>query len=362
MISFWNRVPGRRGSSRTLRGVFGAVGAAMLLLVLPPWAGPAHGGPRVIKLATVAPEGSSWHKVLQEMGEDWERASGGAVTLRIYAGGIVGDEDAMLRKMRVGQLHAAAITGMGLAFLDRAFYGLHVPMMYASEEEFDHVRERLAPLLESRLEEKGFVVLNWGDAGWVHFFAKRPFIHPSEVMAMKLYVGAGDDALTQLYKEAGFRPVPLSVVDILSGLQTGLIDSFNATPLAALAFQWFAFAPHMSDLLWAPLTGATVIDRRAWERIPADVRPKLLEISRAASRSLRREIRRLNEEALEVMVRNGLKITHVTPAAEAEWRKIVEDIHPRVRGHIVPADVFDAVVDARNEFRESRGGGRVSVR
>lgn len=347
--------PGRRHLRRVLF-------AAALLLALPLSTGPAAAAPVVIKLATLAPEGSSWHKVLEDMGRDWQRASDGAVKLRIYPGGIVGDEDAMLRKMRVGQLHAAAITGLGLAFLDRAFYGLHIPMMFASEEEFDHVRDRLSPMLERRLEEKGFVVLNWGDAGWVHFFAKQPFTRPEEVKRMKLYVGAGDEALTQLYKGAGFHPVPLSAIDILSGLQTGLIDAFNATPLAALAFQWFAFAPHMSDLLWAPLTGATVIDARAWRRVPAALRPKLLEISRAASRSLRREIRRLNEQALEAMIRNGLKVSHVPPAVEAEWRKTVEDIHPRVRGNIIPADVFDAVLAARREFRESRAGNGAIAR
>jgi len=338
-----------------------AAAAACAFLVLAA-ARPARGGPFVVKMATVAPEGSSWHKVLQDMGEEWKKASNGAVVLRIYAGGIVGDEDAMLRKMRIGQLHAAAITGLGLAFLDRAFYGLHIPMMFASDEEFGFVRKRLSPMLEKRLEKKGYIVLNWGDAGWVHFFARTPFVHPADVMSMKLYVGAGDDALTQLYKVAGFHPVPLSLVDILSGLQTGLIDAFNATPLAALAFQWFAFAPNMSDLQWSPLTGATIIDKRAWNRIPAEIRPKILEISRAASDRLRKEIRKLNEDALKAMVRNGLKVSHVEPAVAAEWRKIVEEVHPRVRGKIIPADVFDAVVSARAEYRASRSGDRAMTR
>jgi len=322
----------------------------------------AHAGPTIIKLATIAPEGSSWHRVLEKMGEEWKKVSGGTVALSIYPGGVVGDEDAMLRKMRVGQLHAAAITGMGLAFLDRAFYGLHIPMMYASEEEFDYVRDRIAPMLETRLEEKGYVVLNWGDAGWVHFFARKPFTRPSEMKAMKLFLGAGDVSLTQLYKEAGFRPVPISIVDILPSLQTGLIDAFNATPLAALAFQWFALAPNMADLKWAPLTLATIIDKRAWKKIPEELRPKILEVSRAASKTLRREIRTLNEDAVKAMLENGLKINHVSPSIEAEWRKIVEDIYPQIRGKIIPADVFDEVRMYRDEFRSSAGPGRAIPR
>src|SRR5512146_561590 len=332
--------------------------AAAVLLSLALAVSSAHAAPMVVKMATLAPEGSSWYRVLQEMGESWKKASDGTVLLRIYPGGVVGDEDAMIRKMRVGQLQAAAITGIGLAYLDRGFYALHVPMMYASDEEFDYVRDRISPVLEKRLEAKGLVVLNWGDAGWVHFFAQKPFTRPSEVKAMKLFVWGMDTTLVQLYKETGFQPVPLSAVDILPGLQTGLINDFDTTPLAALAFQWFGLAPNMADVRWAPLTGATVIDRKVWLKIPEGTRVKLLEASRSAGLRLRGEIRRLNDDALKVMVKNGLKISHVPPDAQAEWRKIVEDVYPRIRGNIIPAEMFDAARKYRDEYRASRGGGK----
>lgn len=316
----------------------------------------AHAGPIVIKMATLAPEGSSWYKVLQKMGDGWKKASNGAVLLRIYPGGVSGDEDAVIRKMRVGQLQAAAVTGIGLSYLDKSFYALHVPMMYASDEEFDYVRDRLAPVLERKLEEKGMLVLNWGDAGWVHFFGKKPFTRPAEVKAMKLFVWAGDTNLIQLYKETGFNPVPLSAIDILPGLQTGLINAFDTTPLAALAFQWFGLAPYMADLRWVPLTGATIIDRKAWQSIPENLRPAILEAARAAGKDLRQEIRRLNDEAVKVMVKNGLKVGRVSPDMKAEWAKMVEDIHPRIRGKIVPADMFDAAKKYRDEYRAGRRG------
>jgi TRAP-type C4-dicarboxylate transport system substrate-binding protein len=231
-------------------------------------------------------------------------------------------------------------------------------MMFASDEEFDYVRDRLSPVLERKLEEKGMVVLTWGDAGWVHFFAKTPFTRPGEVKAMKLFVGAGDTNLTQLYKEAGFNPVPLSAIDILPGLQSGLINAFDTTPLVALAFQWFGLAPHMADLRWAPLTGATIIDRKAWQAIPENLRPKILEAAREAGKHLRVEIRRLNDDAVKVMVKNGLQIHRVPPDVAAEWGKLVEDIHPKIRGKIVPEDMFDAVRKYRDEYRASRKGGK----
>jgi len=334
------------------RSVPAAVFAAIL------WASSAAAAPMVVKMATLAPEGSSWFKVLQEMGEEWRKASGGAVTLKIYPGGVAGDEDAMIRKMRIGQIQAAAVTGMGLAYLDKSFYALHIPMMYASDEEFDYVRERYAPVLEKRLEEKGFVVLNWGDAGWIHFFTKTPVVAPEEAKALKLFLSTsgGDPTLLQLYKETGFHPVPLSVNDLLPGLQTGMVNGYNATPLVSLAFQWFGLAPHMADLRWAPLTGATVIEKKAWEKIPADLRGKLLEASRDAGRKLHHEVRRLNQEAIGVMVKNGLKIHKVPPDVQAQWRRMVEDIHPKVRGGIMPAEAFDAVKKYRDEYRAGKGG------
>jgi len=319
-------------------------------------------GPMVIKMATLAPEGSSWYKVLQKMGEGWKKATDGAVVLRIYPGGVAGDEDSVIRKMRVGQLQAAAVTGIGLSYLDRSFYALHVPLMYASDEEFDYVRDRMAPVLERKLEEKGMMVLNWGDAGWVHFFAKKPFTSPHDVKGMKLFAWAGDTNLIQLYKETGFNPVPLSAIDILPGLQTGLINAFATTPLAALAFQWFGLAPNMADLRWAPLTGATIIDRKAWQKIPEHLRPKILEAAREAGKNLRGEIRRLNEEAVKVMVKNGLKVSRVPPETQAQWRKMVEDIYPRIRGNIIPADMFDAARKYRDEYRASRRGGSAGAR
>ncbi|MHB8835244.1 MAG: TRAP transporter substrate-binding protein DctP [Candidatus Methylomirabilia bacterium] len=325
------------------------------LLATPP--GSAAGAATVVKLATLAPEGSAWYKLLERMGEDWRKATGGAVTLRIYPGGVVGDEETMIRKMRVGQLQAATVTGLGLASLDKSFYALLVPMMFADDGELDRVRERLAPLLEQQLARQGFVVLAWGDAGWISFFTKRPVTRPAQAMATKLFVGTDDSTVVQLYKETGFNPVQVSAMDILPGLQTGLLDAFAATPLAALAFQWFALAPNMTDLRFAALTGATIIDRRTWEKIPAALRPKIMAASRASEAPVKEEVRRLNAEAVGVMTKNGLKISRVSAEVQAEWARLLEGLHGKIRGPIVPEAAFDAALAARDDYRAEQAKG-----
>src|SRR5258707_2436214 len=161
----------------------------------------------IVKLGTSAPEGSSWDQIFKEMGEKWKQATGGTVTLRIYPGGVLGDEPDLVRKMRVGQIQAAALTAAGLSGIDASVAALQIPMMFRSYEELDYVRERLRPTLEKRMSEKDFVVLNWGDAGWVTFFCKESFLTPDELRRMKLFVWAGDNDAVDLWKGARFRPV-----------------------------------------------------------------------------------------------------------------------------------------------------------
>jgi TRAP-type C4-dicarboxylate transport system substrate-binding protein len=326
-------------------------GAALLASMLPALAQT----PPLIKLGTAAPDGSSWHQILKEMGQKWKEAPGGGVRLRIYPGSVLGDEPDMVRKMRVGQIHAAALTAAGLSDIDPAVAALQIPMMFDSYEELDFVRGKLRSVLERRLEQKGFIVLNWGDAGWVHFFAKKPFSRPEDLKGRKLFVWAGDTHAVDLWKAAGFRPVPLAATDILPGLQTGLIDAFDVPPLVALANQWFGLAPHMLDLNWAPLIGATVVSKRAWNKIPQASRAAVMKAAEEAGERFRGEIRTADAAAILAMQKHGLIVHPAGPEVVAAWRKAAEEVYPRIRGTIVPADIFDQVRKLRDEFRSSSG-------
>ena len=332
-----------------------AFASGCLVAAVPAAVGPAAAPPVVIKMGTSAPEGSSWHQIFKQMGEKWKQAPGGGVTLRIYPGGVLGDEPDLVRKMRVGQIQAAALTSVGLSDIDESVAALSVPMMFRSYDELDHVRERLRPVLEKRLAERDFVVLNWGDAGWVMFFAKEPFRTPDDVRKMKLFVWAGDNDAVELWKASGFHPIPLAATDILPGLQSGLINAFDTTPLLALASQWFGLAPHMLDLKWAPLVGATVVTRKAWDKVPAPARPVLLKAAAEAGERLKGEIRSANEQAIAAMQKRGLKIMPVTPEIEAAWRRAAEGAYPKIRGPIVPAKVFDEALRLLDEHRSTAG-------
>jgi len=329
--------------------------AVLAFLAIVATAAAAPGPEIVIKMGTTAPEGSSWHQIFKEMGEEWRQASGGGVVLRIYPGGVLGDEPDLVRKMRVGQIQAAALTAGGLSDIDKSVAALQIPMMFRSYDELDYVREKLRPTIEKRLEEKGFVVLNWGDAGWVMFFAKQPFTTPDDLKKMKLFAWAGDNDAIEIWKAAGFQPVPLPSTEILTGLQTGLINAFDTTPLLALSSQWFGLAPYMLDLKWAPLVGATVMSKRTWQKVPPEARPALLKSAGKAGERLKSDIRQANDKGIEAMKSRGLKVLPVTPEVEAAWQRAAESAYPRIRGTIVPAPMFDEVKRLRDEYRAAAG-------
>ena len=326
----------------------------MLLLFLVTIPLQAQGRTIIINMGTSAPEGTAWHDALLQVKQDWNRISRGRVVLRIFPSGVQGDEYTMIRKMRIGQLQAVAVSGNGLSRIDPAISCLQIPLMLDSYEELDYVRDRLAPQLEGMIEQKGFKILNWADAGWVRFFTKRPASTLDDIRGMKLLTSAGDPETEELYKDFGFQVVPLPYTEFLTALQTGLIEAVQGPPLYALVEQWFGLATNMTEVKWAPLVGATVISNRAWERIPANMRPQLLEAARSAGRRLLTEIRQLNEDAVPAMTKRGLNIVKPDEAALASWSSEAKDAYPKLRGRYVSADLFDEVERLRNEFRSQQ--------
>ena len=310
---------------------------------------------QVIKLGTVAPEGSPWHEAMLEVSQKWKELSSGRVTLRIYPGGVAGDEKDMLRKIRIGQLHATALTSGTLLDIVPDIEVISFPMLVRTDEELDYVIEKLGPEFEARLAEKGFKVLTWSTTGWVRFFTKEPVITPDDMKKRKLFFWGTDTTYVELMKTWGFKPVPLSITDLLPSLQTGLVDSFPAPPAAALSFQWFAFAPHMTDLRWQPLPGATVVSMNQWNRIPPDLRPLLEAAVREVGMRLQKRVRELEQEAIAAMKNHGLTVHAVPPIVEEEWRTLVrEKGYPVFVGSRFSKEIFDTVRSVLDEYRRSR--------
>jgi TRAP-type transport system periplasmic protein len=324
------------------------VGAALL-------GGPADAqSPVIVKIATIAPDGSPWHDVLAELAQRWRDVSHGAVQVKIYAGGTQGDEAELVRKVRIGLLQGVAVTSTGLDTISPGFSAFSVPLLFESYDELDYVRDRISPRLTRSLSDHGFVVLNWGDGGWVRFFTTRPARTIDDVRRMRTFTWAGNPQGEELWKQAGFHPVPLAPTDILTGLQAGLIEGCPVPPTAALAYQWFGISKYMLDIKIAPIVGATVVSRAVWERIDPSLRPVLLRESELVGARMRDRIRSLDGEAITAMRNRGLQVFTPTPDLEQQWRDAATAVYPKVRGDLIPAADFDEVVSL---VRERRAGG-----
>ncbi|MEE9166073.1 MAG: TRAP transporter substrate-binding protein DctP [Candidatus Neomarinimicrobiota bacterium] len=303
----------------------------------------------VVKMATLAPDGSPWHEILVEMGQQWYEVTGGEVQLRIYPGGVAGDERHMIRKIRIGQIHAAAVTVEGLTEISRDMNVFFIPLLVSSFEELDALRDEMEPQLLSELERNGFKLLSWADVGWAYWFTREPIRTPQDLMDLRIFSWAGDYRWTELWKLGGFQPVSLASIDVLPSLQTGLVDAFATAPIVALSMQWFALAPYMLKLKWGPLIGAVIIGKKTWDAIPAEYHPDLLEIAKHTedrARSLLPQARK----ALDAMQAHGLEI-HIPSQEERDtWLRFTRSFYPHLRGNLIPEGIFDRAIELQKQL------------
>jgi TRAP-type C4-dicarboxylate transport system substrate-binding protein len=311
--------------------------------------------PIIVRMATLVPDGSSWHLILKETADKWKQLSGGRVSVRLFPGGVAGDDPDVVRKMRLGTLNGGVLTSVGVAELDKSVYAMGIPLMYESYDEVYWVHEKMRPKLEASLESKGYVVLNWADAGWVHFFTRKPVAVPDDLRRLKLFSWAGDAEAVEIWRSAGFNPVPLPSTEISTALQTGLVEALGAPPQVTVISQYFNHARYMTALRWQLLQGATIITKAAWDKIPADLRPALLKASQEDGVRLQKDVRDSEARDIEAMKKRGLTVVPVSAAQKAEWQKLTESIYPRIRGKVVPAEAFDEAMRYRDEYRRQRG-------
>jgi TRAP-type C4-dicarboxylate transport system substrate-binding protein len=305
-----------------------------------------------VRLGTILPSGTAQYSLIQELGETWRKESGGTVKLTLYPDGRLGGEAEMVKKLRIRQINAGLFSAVGLSEIDPSTNGLQImPLTFRTWDEVDYVREHVRPLLEQRIRAKGFEVLFWADAGWVRFFSKDVGVRPDDYRKMKMFAWAGDPRQFAIMEAFGCHPVSLETSDILLGLNTGMINTVAVPPLIGLAGQFYRPAPNMLDMNWAPIVGAAVVRTDVWEKIPAELRAKLKAAAEATGAKLRARGRLESEDAVKAMQQHGLQLHELTPAAAAEWQQFAAELQPKVRGAIVPADIFDAVALHLKNFR-----------
>ncbi len=294
-----------------------------------------------IKIATLAPEGSSWMRLFHEWQKGVESRTTGRVKIKFYAGGVQGDERDCLRKIRLGQISGAAITGIGLAAVSPEVRVLDIARTY---EELDALRSALNETLRKKFEEKGFVLMGWGDVGPVQLFSNRPVKTMDDMKQLKLWLWSDDPMSGKLFAAVGLRGVPMGVPDVLPGLSTGQVDAFFASPLSALALQWSTHAKYVTSMVLSQASGATLLSKKVFDQLSPEDQKVLMEEALKLETKVLAQIRTDNAKALEAMKTNGLQVVPTPPeldkllrqqgeaVADTEGKKYSAEFQTQVRG------------------------------
>ncbi len=267
-----------------------------------------------IKLATLAPEGSSWMKTFNTLNTEVMKKTENGVQFRIYAGGILGDEMDLLRKMKIGQIQGAALTSGGLSALFREINVFQIPFLFQKYEEVDAVLTRMDSFFKKGFEDNGYVLLGWSEGGFIYLMSTIPISSVADLQKAKVWIWEESPMPQAIFDEAKVSAIPLSVPDVLVGLQTGLVNVVYAPPTGAISLQWFTRIKYLTDVPLVYLAAGIVVKKDTFQQISPSYQSSIIEISQRHLKQLKAVTRNENREAIQVMTKHGTKI--VTPSKD----------------------------------------------
>ena len=309
-----------------------------------------------LKIATLSPEGSGWMKVLRQHGKAIEQRTDGAVKMKFYPGGVMGDDKAVLRKMRVGQLHGAVITAGGLVqnYPDISLYNL--PLLFRNDAEIDYVRRALDESLMQGLREQKFVGFGFAEVGFAYPMTQVPVVTVEQMRELKVWTPDNDIGSLRGFEAFGISPIPLPISDVLAGLQTGLINSVASPPIGTIALQWHTQVQHALDLPLIYVYGLFAMAERPFEKLTAEQQVIVEEEMRAAVHSADVAARRDHVSAKGALVKQGISWQQPNDEQLQEWLRLAEEARDRlVANGYVSAELYRRTLALLAEYRAASG-------
>jgi TRAP-type C4-dicarboxylate transport system substrate-binding protein len=309
----------------------------------------------LIRIGTTAPARSPWSRALDELAADWERLSGGAVQVKIYAGGIIPSDQDLITRMSQGTLDGAALSSLGLLKIQPDLLALMAPFLTESGPEFRYVFEKTKPVYEKRLEEKGFKLLLWTQAGWTYFFTGEKIAYPEDLKRFRIAFPAGEPEMEGAWERMGYQVVATDLRDLMAALQGGTVSGFYLTPLLAGTGQYYVLADHMLDLPVSPALGGLVLTEQAWRSVPESYRQPLLGSALQAADGLLRTAGNLDGDALKTMRESGLVIDEPPAGAWERWHAAAVKGMAELEGKVFSKETADRILALTREFRKKSG-------
>jgi TRAP-type C4-dicarboxylate transport system substrate-binding protein len=308
------------------------------------------------RIATLAPEGSAWMKILGRGAEEVSKATGGRVSIKYYAGGVQGDEKDVVAKMQLGQLDGGAFTSVGMSLIDESVRVLELPMMFKSVEELDYVRKKMWPTFQARFAKKGYHLGEPGDVGFLYFYSNNEVKSLADLGKAKVWLWGEDKLQKSMYKKLAVNGVPMGVPDVMPALNTGRINAFIASPLAAVALQWYTKAKFTTTMPMAYGIGATVIRKQAWDKLSAEDQKAADKVLKLQGSKLRSTVRKDNQRAFKAITRGGIRVVETPAAMVADFEKKAQEVWSEQAGKLYSKDDLDKVLKYREEYRAKNPG------
>ena len=331
-----------------------AFGITVLISLI--FASSAVGGSKntTIKIATLAPEGSAWIQNLNDLNSELKKKTSNSVQFKIYPGGVLGDEKDMIRKMYVGQIHAAILTSAGLSGIFSEMDVFQIPFLFETYDEVDYVIKKMAPFFEDGFEKKGYRVLGWSEGGFIRLMSTKPIANLSDLQKAKVWTWEDAPMAKAIFDEADVSAIPLSLPDVLVGLQTGLVEVVYAPPTGAISLQWFTKTKYMTDVPLIYLIGAVVVKKNIFKKISPDHQQVLIDICTEHMEQLKLTLRKENQEAIKVMTKHGVKLIKPTQVQIEEFKKVSQNAMKNQTGKSFSKKIRDEVINHLEEYRKSK--------
>ena len=307
--------------------IYKGLAAAVLVILL--WGvGPA--GAAVIKIATISPDGSAWMEMMRRGGDEVAEKTGGAVKFKFYPGGVMGDDEAVLRKIRLGQLQGGAVVSGSMAevFPDNQVYCL--PLIFDSFEQVAYVRERMDPIITQGLEEGGYIVLGMAGGGFAYIMSQSPVTSVEELRHRKLWAPENDEFSLEIIQAYGASPIPLSMADVLAGLQTSLIDTVAISPVAAIALQWHTQVKYLTNIPLLYTYGILMLDKRAYNKLSPEHQTVVREVMGRVFKEIEQQNLDDNDKALAAIKKQGVEFLSIPKADLEKWREVAATVADRL--------------------------------
>lgn len=339
---------------KTIRRSLAAVLCAVCVLFA---FGQAHAQQYTIKFATIATEGSTWMNVLHDYDQAIRKESNGRMGFKIYAGGVQGEDKDVMRKIRLGQLHSAGVTGVGLGEVSSKLRILDSPFLFKNYQEVDYFHSVFDPELQEDVKKNDYVLLGWAEVGFVYVFTNTPVRTVADMNGVKMWMWEGDVIAEAAFRALGINPIPLSVTDVLTSLQTGLINGAYTSPLAALVLSWNTRVKYMMGTPLADAAGGVVISKKKFDSLPADCQEILIRNGQKYLGELTRKSREENAAAIVTMKKNGLQVIDITSDKTLrEFDATGKTARKSLVGKLYDQAFLDRVEKTVADYRAQHGG------